>query len=144
ALDQYQLVLALEPNTAPALTAAGRLQESLGDPEAAAESFKKLIPHAEGEAKLEAGRRRADLLLQLEDTKAAIAAYKLVLGLDPDDYEVVEILRDLSESSENWTDYVKFQQQLIEVEGDENDAASMAQKLAHALSEKLARPKDAM
>jgi len=153
ALDEYFAVLVNRPNSVVAVASVARLQEALDQPAAAAETLGRLLPLVEGDQKLESARRRADLLAELgqretpsaaEKRKEAIAAYQVVLALDGGDYEVVEILRDLCREIESFEDYVGYQEQLIEVEGDETEASKMVLELASVLSERLGRPKDAM
>jgi len=153
ALDEYFAVLVSRPNSAFAVANVARLQEALEQPAAAAETLGRLIPLVSGDELLSAARRRADLLATLgqrdvpsavERRKEAITAYQAVLELDTGDYEVVEILRDLCRDIESWEEYVGYQAQLIEVEGDETEASKMVLELAHVLSERLERPRDAM
>jgi len=153
ALDEYFAVLVNRPDSATAVASVARLQEALDQPAAAAETLGRLLGLVSGDEKLEAARRRADLLAELgkRDTpsaadkrKEAISAYQVVLELDSGDYEVVEILRDLCREIENFEEYVGYQEQLIEVEGDEAEASTMVLELASVLSERLKRPRDAM
>src|SRR6478736_6608194 len=153
ALDEYFAVLVSRPDSAFAVGNEARLQEALDQPAAAAEPLGRLIPLVSGDEKLTAARHRADLLAELgqrdapsavERRREAILAYQVALELDTGDYEVVEILRDLCRDLENWEEYVGYEQQLIEVEGDETEASKMVLELAEVLSARLKRPKDAM
>ncbi len=144
ALEQYLIALAKDGKNVAVLSAVAHLQRSTGDAEASADSYKRLLPLTEGEQKLGAARCLADILADLDRPEEAIAAYKVVLELDGEDLEAVERLRDLAEGAELWEEFAVYHAQLVDVEGDEDEAAKMALRLAEVYSTKLKRPDDAL
>ncbi len=144
ALENYLVALAQDPKNIEVLSAVAQLQRSTGDQEASADSYKRLLPLTEGGQKLGAARCLADILADLGRPEEAISAYKIVLELDREDLEAVERLRDLAEGAELWEEYATYHAQLVEVEGDEDDAAEMALRLSQVLLEKLERPDAAL
>lgn len=144
ALEQYLLALQADNKNVAVLSAVAQLQRSTGDAEASADSYKRLLPLTSGEQKLGAARCLADILAELERPEEAISAYKIVLELDSEDLEAVERLRDLAEGAELWEEFAIYHSQLVDVEGDEEQASRMALRLSKVLLEKLKRPNDAL
>lgn len=144
ALHHYKVASGADPNNVDILSAVAHLQRSTGDAAASADSYKRLLGLTEGEQKLATARCLGDLLNELERPEEAISAYKIVLELDPEDFEAVENLRDLAEGAELWEDYAKYHAELVELEGDEEEASRMALRLSEVFMEQLDQPTEAL
>ncbi len=144
ALEQYETALASAPEDVDVLSAVAHLQRSTGQETESAASYEKLLKLSSGEQKLATARCLADLLAELERPQEAMTVYRTVISLDSEDLEAVEHLRDLAETVEDWTEYAQCQGRLVDVEGDEEEAAVMAIKLADVLASHLSKPSEAM
>lgn len=144
ALEQYEMVLVNHPDRRDVLAAVAQLRRSLGNAHGAAEAYARLVEVSDGDQKLSAARIWAEILAELGQKNAALQAYAVVLSLDNEDYEVVALARDLAEEAGAWEQFVKYQQELVDLEGDEDDGSEMARKLADVYETKLDLPKEAM
>jgi len=144
ALEQYEMVLVNHPDRRDVLAAVAQLRRSLGNAHGAAEAYARLVEVSEGDQKLSAARIWAEILAELGQKNAALAAYAVVLSLDREDYEVVALARDLAEEASAWEQFVEYQQELVDLEGDEDDGSEMVRKLADVYENNLKRPADAM
>ena len=144
ALSQYQIALAADADNVAILTSVAQLQQQVGQAEESAESYQRLLPMIEGDARLAAARALAALQSELGRLDDAIDTYKVVLSLDEEDFEAVANVRDLAEKAEQWEDYVFYHTQLVELEGDQEEASSMALRLSQVLLTQLKRPDDAL
>ncbi len=144
ALEQYLLALDADKDNVAILSAVADLQRALGDQEASASSYERLLGLTSGDQKLATARCLADLQSDLDRTEAAIASYKIVLELDEDDLDAVDRVRDLAEKVGNWEDFAKYHAQLLEMEGDEDEASAMALRLSEVLATKLKKPSEAL
>lgn len=144
ALEHLEVALAEQPNDLLILSAVADLQRRVGKGEAAADSYTQLLELAEGGQKLATARCLADLLSELERPEEAIATYKIVLALDSEDFDAVANLRDLAEKAGKWEDFVEYHAQLMELEGDDEEAAAMAMRLAEVLVAELDQSEKAL
>ncbi|HSC87209.1 MAG TPA: hypothetical protein VLC09_08065, partial [Polyangiaceae bacterium] len=134
ALAKLRLVLVRTPDDEGAIERAAALERDVGSPEQAVELFERLLARREGSARLAPARELARLEGEvLSRPERAFAAYQRVLELDAEDLETVERLRDLSERLERFEDLARYQKQLVEAEGDDDTAATLALQLAEVL-----------
>jgi len=144
ALEQYLVALQGDEKNVEVLSAVADLQRAIGDADAASGSYARLLPLTDGDQKLGTARCLADLLSELDRVDEAIATFKIVLDLDEEDLEAVEKIRDLAEEAEMWEDFTKYHAQLVDMEGDEDEASKMALRLAEVFMDKLERPDEAL
>lgn len=145
ALSRYDIALEVDPDDIEALTQKAELELKLGDPAASAKSYKTLTEKTTGAVRLEHARKLSVLLEdELGDAEGAVRALEIVIELDKDDLGAVERIAALSERLGNWAAFAGYQAQLVEFEGDPEEAYRMAEKLANVLVEELDRKKDAM
>jgi hypothetical protein len=146
ALERYRTVLdALDPRNRIALGAVADLELGRQEWAKGAEALEKLVEILEGEEKVDAARRVAELYEgPLADPHAALRALELVHRADPEDFDALGRMQKLSERLEDWPRVAQLLAQLIEVEGDEEEASEMTRQLAGILSERLGRGDEAL
>lgn len=146
AITRYESILTeLDATSRPALQAIADLQEARDNHAAAADALErelKLVADA-GERGSIAGRL-ARLYEKQGDLKQAVRALDIVRKADPDDFDALHRLSDLCESLEQWDRVAELLAQRIEVEGDEEEAATMTLRLATILADKLDRGDEAL
>lgn len=146
AIERYRWILAeLAPGHPGALAALAKLLEEVGEAEGAAEALEELLPKLEGQAALDAARTLANLYEEsLDRPEDALRVLERIHGLDPEDFEAIQRLSELSERIEKWADFVKYQRLLVEVEGDEAEVSRMTLRLAEVLVDQLDRPEEGL
>lgn len=145
ALEQYNRALEHRPDDLDARAEKAALEKRLGEFEASAQSYKILTEKTEGELRLGYALELALLLEEhLADLRGAFDALQLVHHLDPTNFEVLEKLARLSGQVGEWESFVRYQQELIDVEGDDDEAARLGLRLAEVLIEELGRKQEAM
>lgn len=145
ALGRYDVALEVDPGDLEALTRKAELESKLGDAQASAKSYKRLTELTIGPTKLEHARKLSVLLEEnLDDADGAVSALEIVIDLDKDDLAAVERIAGLLERLGRWAEFARYQAQLVEFEGDPEEAFAMARKLAEVLVSELDRKKDAM
>ncbi len=139
AVARYQSILSdLDPKHVDALLAIAELEERRDEPRAAAAAIERLVPLQEGEAKVETARRLAALYEgPLDEPEGAIRALEVVIAGDEEDFEAIAKLAGLCESTEKWPRASELLKKQIEVEGDEDEVATLSLKLSTILHEKL-------
>jgi tetratricopeptide (TPR) repeat protein len=146
AIVRYESVLAeLDPTCRPALQAIADLQEARDNFLAAAEALErelKLVADADERGQI--ATRLARLYEKLDDPRQAIRALEIVRKADPDDFDALERLCELSEKIEQWDRVAELLAQRIEVQADESEAAEMTLKLATILADRLSRGDEAL
>jgi tetratricopeptide (TPR) repeat protein len=147
AVARYESILAdLDPTCRPALQAIADLQETRDNPGAAADALErelKLVADVVERGQIAA--RLARLYEQsLDDPRSAIRALDVVRKADLEDFDALARLCNLCEKVEQWDRVAELLAQRIEVEGDEQDASLMTQKLAGILADKLDRGDEAL
>ncbi len=146
AIVRYESVLAdLDPTCRPALQAIADLQEARDNFLAAAEALErelKLVADAAERGQI--ATRLARLYEKLDDPRQAIRALEIVRKADPDDFDALERLCELSEKIEQWDRVAELLAQRIEVQADESEAAQMTLKLAGILADRLTRGDEAL
>lgn len=146
ALARYEEILVdLDPTSRAALQAIADLQEQRGDTVAATDALErelKLVTDTTARGQL-AGRL-ARLYEARGESKHAIRSLDLVRKAEPEDFDALHRLCDLCEQTEQWERVAELLAERIEVEGDEDDAASMTMHLAQTLADKLERGDEAL
>jgi tetratricopeptide (TPR) repeat protein len=147
AVARYETILSdLDPTCRPALQAIADLQEARDNPAAAADALErelKLVADVVERGQIAA--RLARLYEQsLDDPRSAIRALDVVRKADLEDFDALTRLCNLCEKVEQWDRVAELLAQRIEVEGDEQDASLMTQKLAGILADKLDRGDEAL
>ncbi len=139
AVARYQSVLVdLDPKHVGALLAVAELEERRENPKAAAAAIEQLVPLQEGEPRVETARRLFALYEgPLDDPEGAIRALDVVVAGDEEDFEAIAKLAALCESTEKWPRAAELLKRQIEVEGDEEELATLSLKLSSIVHEKL-------
>ena len=145
ALEQYDIALGVHAGDIQALTQKAKLQLKVGDAAGSSKTYRTLTELSFGEKKLEFAHELARLMQhELDDASGAIEALEIVIELDKEDLESVAKLAELCENLGRFRDFVKYQQQLVDVEGDEEEAARMGLRLADVLVGELGQREQAM
>ena len=146
AIARYEAILSdLDPTCRPALQAIADLQEAREHLPLAADALErelKLVADPQERGVL-AGRL-ARLYESIDDPRAAIRALDMLRKADPDDFEALARLCVLCERLEQWDRVAELLAEQIEVEGDEDEAATMTTKLAFILADRLDRGDEAL
>ncbi|MCC6217742.1 MAG: hypothetical protein IT376_22985 [Polyangiaceae bacterium] len=157
AIERYETILRdLDARSVEALTALAALHEKVDDPRGVAHALERHLallgePAPEptdtdaAESRLDLARRLSDLYEgPLDDPRAAIRALGLVRSADPEDYDAVSRLCQLSEKVEDWPEVARYLALGIEVEGDEDEASAMTRRLAEILADKVGKGDEAL
>jgi hypothetical protein len=147
AVRSYETILReLDPKNLDALSALADLELLRGKPDKAAEALERQLELAtSAEHKTDLGVRLADLYeSDLNDVEGALRVLQIVHATDPNDFDAVQRICELSERSENWGLLARHLQSLIAIEGDEDEMSAMTRRLAAVLHERLERSDEAL
>ncbi|HVZ33999.1 MAG TPA: hypothetical protein VG963_16345, partial [Polyangiaceae bacterium] len=147
AVRSYETILReLDPKNLDALAALADLELQRGKPDKAAEALERQLELAtSAEHKTDLGVRLADLYeSDLNDIEGALRVLQIVHATDPNDFDAVQRICELSERSENWGLLARHLQSLIAIEGDEEEVSVMTRRLAGVLHERLERSDEAL
>lgn len=147
AVRTYETILReLDPKNLDALAALAELELLRGKPDKAAEALERQLELAtSAEHKTDLGVRLADLYeSDLNDVEGALRVLQIVHATDPNDFDAVQRICELSERSENWGLLARHLQALIAIEGDEEEVSMMTRRLAAVLHERLERSDEAL
>jgi len=147
AVRSYETILReLDPKNLDALAALSELELLRGKPDKAAEALERQLELAtSAEHKTDLGVRLADLYeSDLNDIEGALRVLQIVHATDPNDFDAVQRICELSERSENWGLLARHLQALIAIEGDEEEVSAMTRRLAAVLHERLERSDEAL
>jgi len=147
AVRSYETILReLDPKNLDALAALAELELQRGKPDKAAEALERQLELAtSAEHKTDLGVRLADLYeSDLNDVEGALRVLQIVHATDPNDFDAVQRICELSERSENWGLLARHLQSLIAIEGDEDEVSAMTRRLAAVLHERLERSDEAL
>jgi hypothetical protein len=147
AVKSYETILReLDPKNLDALAALADLELQRGKPDKAAEALERQLELAtSAEHKTDLGVRLADLYeSDLNDVEGALRVLQIVHATDPNDFDAVQRICELSERSENWGLLARHLQSLIAIEGDEEEVSAMTRRLAAVLHERLERSDEAL
>src|SRR5215471_8648985 len=147
AIARYAWILdEVDPSNREAVQRIAELEEKQNNPKGVAEALEReLRMVSEPNDKLEIARRLAPLYEgPLADPRGAVRALDLVHELDPEDYEATARLESLCRQLEDWPRVAVLLQSLAEIEGDEVELSTLAQRLASVLADKLERGDEAL
>ena len=147
AVRSYETILReLDPKNLDALSALADLELQRGKPDKAAEALERQLELAtSADHKTDLGVRLADLYeSDLNDVEGALRVLQIVHATDPNDFDAVQRICELSERSENWGLLARHLQSLIAIEGDEEEISVMTRRLAAVLHERLERSDEAL
>jgi tetratricopeptide (TPR) repeat protein len=146
AIARYERVLAeLDPASRPALQAVADLQEARDNPAAAAGALEREMRLTASPAdRGPIAERLARLYEQLGEPENAIRALDIVLAADPDDFDALARLCDLSEKTEQWGKLAELLAKRIEVEADNDEVVALTKKLGRVLADELDRGDEAL
>lgn len=146
AIARYEGVLSeLDPACRPALQAIADLEEARDNvPGAAAALERELAVLTDAGERGPVAGRLAGLYERVDDAPKAIRALDIVREADPDDFEALDRLRALCVKTEQWGRVAELLAQRIEIEGDEDEAASMTLELSEVLADRLDRGDEAL
>jgi hypothetical protein len=146
AIERYEHVLrALAANCRPAIAAIAAIEEKRGDIARTAAALERELAMLDGDEKLDLARRLGALYEgPLNDPRAAIRALDVVHAADPEDFDALARLERLFESVEDWPRVAALSSMLIEVEGDEEEAARLTLRLARIQADRLGKGDEAL
>lgn len=147
AIARYEYILRdLDPRNTAALVAVAELSERADDYEGVVRALERRLEVTEdADEQISIAERLADIYEnRLQDLPGAIKSLCALRKLDPEDYDAVARLCDLSERTEEWAPMAGYLAELIEVEGDESEVSRMTRQLAHILHEKVGKSDDAL
>jgi len=103
-----------------------------------------LCPDEDEERKQALAARLVELVeTELRDPDAVIHALEVQHRVDPGDLAVIARLADLCERQGRYKEAVGYLEQLLEIEGDEEEISKLAQRIAHLSDEHLDDPQHA-
>lgn len=146
AVERYENILkSLAPKSREALGAIANLEERRTNYPGAANALERELLLVDGETKIELAQRLAQIYeSRIGDPRGAIRALEIIHAADPEDFDAIARLEKLCGEVEDWPRVAHFLQQLIEVEGDEEEASRMTRRLAEILHERLNRGDEAL
>jgi hypothetical protein len=147
AIAIYERVLSeIDPKNDDALQQIALLHERLSDAPGRARALERRLQLlSEPASRLEVAEVLARLYEgPLDDAKAAVRVLEIVRELDPENYDAVERLCELSEKLEDWPRVAELLAARAEVEGDEEEVSRMTRRMAEILHEKLGKNDEAL
>jgi hypothetical protein len=147
ALSRYREILTgLDENCREALQAIADMEEARENFAAAADALERELELANaGDEKATVGRRLGEIYVdKTHELGKAIAAYEVVVKEDGEDFAALSKLRELSERAEKWPRVVEIIEAQIDVEGDDEEIASLAGRRAEILADQLGKVEDAL
>ncbi|HMR78302.1 MAG TPA: hypothetical protein PKD61_24515, partial [Polyangiaceae bacterium] len=136
----------LDDKNLAALDAIAELNERRGEPKGQADALERRLVLTEArEERIDVAQRLATLYEgPLDDPRAAVRTLDIVRELDPEDFDALQRVCDLSERLEDWPRVAEHLAQLAEVEGDEEELSRMTRKLATIHAEELEKGDQAL
>ncbi len=147
AIARYERILEdLDPTHDEALEKVAELYQGTDDHGSAASVLeRRLKATTNDEVKLEVANKLADLYEgPLDDPKAAVRVLDVVRGLDAEDFGAIQRLAELCERIEDWPRVAEHLEELMEVEGDEEEVSRMTRRRAEILHEKVGKGDEAL
>jgi cellulose synthase operon protein C len=147
AISRYERILDdLDPKHDEALAQVAELYQGTDNHGAAAAVLERRLKLTQDEAiKLEVANKLADLYEgPIDDPKAAIRVLDVVRGLDSEDFGAIQRLAELCERTEDWARVAEHLEQLMEVEGDEDEVSRMTRRRAEILHQKVGKGDEAL
>jgi len=140
AVARYQTVLeTLDENCREALQAIADLEQARERfPQAADALERDLELAAPGEEKANIARRLGEIYIDhTRELGKSLAAYETVVREDTEDFAALQKLRDLCERAEKWPRVLELLDQQIEVEGDDDEIATLTARKAEILADHM-------
>jgi hypothetical protein len=147
AISRYRRILDdLDAEHDEALARIAELYEGAGDHGAAADALERRLKRTTDDAvRLDIANKLADLYEgPLDDPKAAVRSLDVVRSLDPEDFGAIQRLAELCERIEDWPRVADHLNQLMEVEGDEEEVSRMTRRRAEILHQKVGKGDEAL
>jgi tetratricopeptide (TPR) repeat protein len=146
AVGRYERVFAeLDSTCRPALQAIADLQEARDNFASAAEALEKeLKVVSDPTEQVQIATRLGSLYERLDDPVSAARALEVVCKADPEDFDALTRLCDLSERIEKWDRVAELLAIRIEVEADEGEMSVLTRRLSGVLADKLNRGDEAL
>jgi len=147
AVQRYRQILdSLDENCRDALQAIADLEEAREHfPEAADALERDLELAAPGEEKANIARRLGEIYVDhTHELGKSLAAYETVMREDPEDFAALQRLRELSERAEKWPRVVELLDVQIEVEGDDEEIATLVSRKAEIIADHVGQVEEAL
>jgi len=147
AVGAYQRVLdTLDENCREALQAIADLEQARERfPQAADALERDLELAAAGEEKATIARRLGEIYIEhTRELGKSLAAYETVVREDAEDFAALQKLRELCERAEKWPRVLELLDAQIEVEGDDDEIASLTARKAEILADHTEQVEEAL
>jgi hypothetical protein len=144
---KYREVLdGLDEHCREALQAIADLEQARERfPEAADALERDLELAAAGEEKANIARRLGEIYVDhTKELGKSIAAFEVVVREDGEDFAALQKLRELCERAEKWPRVLELLDAQIEVEGDDDEIATLTSRKAEVLAEQMKQPDEAL
>lgn len=147
AVARYQSVLeSLDENCREALQAIADLEQARERFPQAADALERDLELAQpGDEKATIARRLGEIYIdQTRELGKSLAAFETVVREDPEDFAALQKLRELCERAEKWPRVLELLDNQIEVEGDDDEIASLTSRKAEILADNMNQVGDAL
>ncbi len=147
AIERYKVILdTLNENCREALQAIADLEQARDRYPQAADALERDLELASaGEEKANIARRLGEIYIDhTRELGKSLAAYETVVREDPEDFAALHKLRELSERAEKWPRVLELLDQQIEVEGDDDEIASLTARKAEVLADHTGQVDEAL
>lgn len=147
AVARYQSVLeSLDDNCREALQAIADLEQARERYPQAADALERDLELAQpGEEKATIARRLGEIYIDhTRELGKSLAAFETVVREDPEDFAALQKLRELCERAEKWPRVIELLDAQIEVEGDDDEIATLTARKAEVLADHLNQVEDAL
>ncbi|MGZ3417517.1 MAG: hypothetical protein ACXVEE_06600 [Polyangiales bacterium] len=147
AIARYKTILEkMDENCREALQAIADLEQARERYPEAADALERDLELAQpGEEKANIARRLGEIYIDhTRELGKSLAAYETVIREDPEDFAALHKLRELSERAEKWPRVIELLDQQIEVEGDDDEIATLTARKAEVLADHLNQVADAL
>ncbi len=147
AVARYQTVLEkLDENCREALQAIADLEQARERYPQAADALERDLELAQpGEEKATIARRLGEIYIDhTRELGKSLAAFETVVREDPEDFAALQKLRELCERAEKWPRVIELIDNQIEVEGDDDEIATLTARKAEVLADQMGQVEDAL
>lgn len=147
AVASYHRVLdKLDENCREALQAIADLEQARERYPQAADALERDLELAgAGEEKANIARRLGEIYIDhTRELGKSLAAFETVVREDPEDFAALQKLRELCERAEKWPRVLELIDAQIEVEGDDDEIASLSARKAEILADHMHEPAEAL
>lgn len=147
AVSRYRAILdSLDENCREALQAIADLEQAREHYPEAADALERDLELAQaGEEKANIARRLGEIYIDhTRELGKSLAAYETVIREDSEDFAALQKLRELCERAEKWPRVIELLDQQIEVEGDDDEIATLTARKAEVLADHLGQVEEAL